>query len=129
MTRMWRGPNAELRQAQNDPLYAEIWRRCGRLGVSAQTDTETGTRAEVFTVKPASGRCGTLFRHDLGEASGPDPWATALHVALKFTPLDAELISQYGRYLDRQLDDLGFTLRQVLKLDVPIEDLIASVRA
>ena len=128
MSKMWKGPTAEMQRANNDPLFTWIVRRCGKLNVNMSM-TLDGRHAEVFTVQPAGGRCGTLFRNDIGEADGPDPWATALHVALAHTPLDADLLQQYGHYLDREIDEISKVLGRVLKLDVEVEDLIASVRA
>lgn len=124
----WTGPSAQMRKAHNDSLFAEIVRRCGRHGINFDM-THDGQGATLFTLEQARGRCGTWFKNEFGTAGGRDPWATALHIALDHTPLDAELLDQYSRYLDRELDDLSFELRGILKLEVHFEDLIASVRA
>jgi hypothetical protein len=130
MARMWKGPNAEHKRAMSDPLYAAIARRCGRLGIFFKTDIETGRKAQAFKLETPGGRCGTLFQHDIGEASGPDPWATALHVAIKFTPFDTELLAQYGAYLDNKLDEIESEFHLLgTRLGGTIDELRACVRA
>lgn len=130
MARMWRGPNADQKRAASDPLHGAIARRCGRLGIFFQTDSETGRHAEVYTISTPGGRCGTYFRHDIGEAHGPDPWATALHVALEFTPFDADLMAQYHAYLDRKLGEIESDCHLLdVRLGGALDELLAGVRA
>jgi hypothetical protein len=128
MARMWRGPTPEMQRAHNDPLFTWIIRRCGKLNVQIKMALD-GRQAEVGRLETPGGRCGTVFWNKIDVAQGCDPWATALHIALAHTPLDAELVAQYGRYLDREIEDIRKAVGRVVKLDVEVEDLIASVRA
>lgn len=92
MSKMWHGPSAALKSAQESPLYRRITRRCGSEGIFF-TMAPDGRSAEVFTIRE-------YRKYPLGVVNGSGPFGTALTIARDRTPLDAELIAQNVEYLE-----------------------------
>lgn len=121
MTRMWRGPAAELKEAQADPLWAAIHRRGGRLGVACNVESD-GRTADFWRVEK---RGADFYQVELGRVRGADPYMTVLNGYRRWTPLDAELVSLNVRYLEREALAIVADCRLVVsKLEQAVESFL-----
>src|SRR5690349_8576469 len=102
MTRMWRGPCAALKKAESDALWTAIHRRAGRMGIACSVEHD-GRSADFYRIDKIR---GDFYRTDLGRVSGADPYSTVLAGYRRFTPLDAELLSQSHQYVERLAEDI-----------------------
>lgn len=102
MARMWRGPSAEMKAAEADPLWAKLHRRNGRLGIFCDVDN-AGRIASFFRVAQQRGE---FYRHELGVVEGADPMLSVLRGSHEFTPLDGDLIQLHHAYLERLAEDI-----------------------
>ena len=122
MTRMWRGPCADLKSASTDPLWAAIHRRNGRLGISCNVALD-GRSAEFFRIEK---RGGDFYQFDLGRVEGGDPMFTVLHGSHEFTPLDPELIELHHAYIERQAEQIVADSRLIAqKLEAAADEFLA----
>jgi hypothetical protein len=102
MTRMWRGPCEALKATNADALWAAIHRRGGRLNIACNV-AHDGRSANFFRVEKIRGE---WFQFDLGRVEGGDPYSTVLAGYRRYTPLDAELLTQNHSYLERMAEDI-----------------------
>lgn len=102
MTRLWRGPSAELKATSSDPLWAAIHRRGGRLNVACHVEHD-GRSATFFRIEKVR---GDFLQFDLGRVQGRDPYSTVLEGYRRFTPLDTELLQQNHSYVERLAENV-----------------------
>jgi hypothetical protein len=122
MARMWRGPTAELKKAEADPLWAAIHRRAGRLNVFCDAEHD-GRTAKFFKLEK---RSDGWYRIELDTVRGADPMLTALWGAHRFTPLDAELLQLHHTYLERLAEEIAHDGGSVvLKLGQAVDQFLS----
>lgn len=102
MPNMWRGPSAELRRAEANPLWAKLHRRNGRLGIFCNS-THDGFTASFYSI---SKQRGEWYQHDLGEVRGADPMLAVLHGSHTYTPADPELMQIHHAYLEHLAEEI-----------------------
>lgn len=111
MAQMWRGPSAELKEANADLLWAAIHRRNGRLHISCDIDG-SGREGTFYELRKQRGE---WHRFDLGRVTGETPFIVALNGSHQFTPLDSELVALHAAYIGRLADEIDYQGHDLLK--------------
>lgn len=120
MSKMWKGPCAELLATHANPIATRLHRRAGERLISYDINHE-GTLATVYRLEK---RGKEWFRIDLGVARGGDPMNTFINASLYYTEHDQELFSLIARHIEARTDDVIGTLREISKnLGIVIEDI------
>ncbi len=104
MSKLWKGPSAEVTAALGDSLANRLHRRAGRQNIFYNI-THDGRTAEVFRIeRQGAGRYSFV---PLGTAHGDDPLDTFLDAAFSFTPFDTELVDLASELIERRVTALS----------------------
>lgn len=127
MSKLWKGPCAELKADYDDLLARRLHRRASRLLISYRAEHD-GRSAQVFRIEE---RRDGWYQIPIGVAYGGDVPNLWLNIHLAHTPLDAELfeiastmilrraescldrIADLRKGIETQLDDLAETMQHV----------------
>jgi hypothetical protein len=124
MSKMWKGPCAELLATYANPIATRLHRRAGEQLISYDTN-HAGTIANVYRLEK---RGDQWFRIDLGTVEGGDPMNTFINASLAYTEHDHELFSLIARHLGARTDEVLTILHDCgKKLDSALADLGDSI--
>lgn len=103
MSKMWKGPCAELKADYDDHLAQRLHRRASRLLIS-YTAAHDGRSAEVRQLW----KRGEDYYYDvLGRVQGGDVPNLWLNIHLRYTPFDAELFEIASAMILRRAEQLA----------------------